>query len=132
SYRHAEEQEAPAISGRERDRAADDPRGPSVLVARLWRHHRGGLDLHLGAVLNQRLDLDHRHGRKVAAHPGAVGLADPPGGGPAPASRSTASVFSRVCRSCSTRSSDTIVWPASQPIWPATNTSRPSAAMPFA
>src|SRR5690606_32082977 len=67
SYRHAEEQEAPAISGRERDRAADDPRGPSVLVARLWRRDGGGLALHLGAVLHQCPDLYHRPRPAVAA-----------------------------------------------------------------
>src|SRR5919106_2989605 len=46
---------------------------PAVL---LLRHDRGGLDLDLGAVLDQCLDLDHGHGRVVAAHERAVGLAE--------------------------------------------------------
>src|SRR5919202_359798 len=51
---------------------------------------------------------------------------------PAPASASTARVFSRHRRTWPTKSCARNVPVFSQPIWPATNTSRPSATMPFA
>ena len=40
------------------------------------RHQRCDLDLDLGAVLHQTRNFDHRHGRIIASHDGAIRGAD--------------------------------------------------------